>query len=61
MTQEELKAIARVKQLDDADILTRNDLVPFLEIIEKYNPGSIGVVYEHHDPDLDLFTQPGES
>ncbi len=45
MTDDELQAIARIRQLDDADILTKDDLIPFVEVMEKYNPGSVGVVY----------------
>jgi len=61
MTDDEPRAIARVCQPDDADILTKDDLVPFVEIMEKYNPGSVGVVYENHDPEVELWEKPGES
>ena len=61
MTDEELKAIAKVNQLDDADILTKGDLEPLIKVIEKYMPGSPGVVYEDHDPEVDLWEKPGES
>jgi hypothetical protein len=61
MTDEELNAIARVHQLEDADILTKEDLILFVEIMEKYNPGPLGVVYEDHDPDVNFFESPGES
>ena len=37
MTDEELKAIARVRQLDGAGILAKEDLMPFVAIMEKYN------------------------
>ncbi len=59
MTDDELQSIARIKQLDDAVILTKDDLDPFIKIIEKHNPGSVGVVLEHHDPEVDLFERRG--
>ncbi len=61
MTNDEPTAIARVPQLDDADILTKDDLVPFVEIMDKYMPGSVGVVYEDHDPEVDLWKKPGQN
>ena len=38
MTDDELKAIARVNQLEDADMLTKGDLEPLIKVMEKYNP-----------------------
>ena len=50
MTDEELDAIIRVQHLDDAGILTPNDLLPMIKILEKYSEGT-GVILEHHDPE----------
>ncbi len=57
-TDDELKA-TRIRQLDDADILTKDDLIHFVEIMEKYNPGSVRVVYQYHDPEVDLWERAG--
>ena len=39
MTDEEIISMGEVVKLNNADLLTKNDLKPFVQILEKYHPG----------------------
>ena len=50
MTDDELVTLMRVQKLENEGVLTPGDILPMVEILEKYSGGK-GVILEHHDPE----------